>query len=103
MKIKRNIFWAVHTLYTLTLLVALTLLLSGCAAPRELERTQAVILMELHDTSPEGWATGQVGQWRFTGAVHQVDILKSAYPECVEHEIRHVFEGDWHVGPMHCR
>lgn len=27
-----------------------------------------------------------------------VRIKRSVYPDCIKHEIRHCFEGNWHVG-----
>jgi len=38
------------------------------------------------------------GLSRCANNVCVIEILRDRYPYCLHHEIRHVFEGDWHAG-----
>lgn len=69
-------------------------LLSGCddfdGQPPALERTTSVITLSVDpQLKTPGWAS-----WA-GGACH---ITLRQYPQCLAHEVRHCFEGDWHAG-----
>lgn len=89
----------------------LVLLASGCAIPKT--ETQTLIVrsakFEVHvvDILPHMQDTANaVTECSFyaddkTGEVLHIDkckiyIKEAVYPRCLAHEIRHVFEGDWH-------
>lgn len=70
------------------------LLLAGCDAfdppAPVLERTASVITVEIDP----GLKT--LGYARWSGALCTITLRK--YPVCLQHEVRHCLEGDWHVG-----
>lgn len=74
-------------------------LLGGCAGERTallLSRDEALIhvrLVERIDYKPN---TEAYGLSRCANGVCVIEVLRDRYPYCVEHEIRHVFEGAWH-------
>lgn len=77
--------------------ITLACLLAGCAsfdppAPAPI-RHAAFVHAELVDsfTNPS-----QRGQAVCNGNVCKVQILRKHYPFCLQHEMRHVFEGAWH-------
>ena len=84
------------------MIVLVGLLLVGCAdapAPVPL-RDLAVVTVRLVDQMPSECGNPEpFGCWieRLPG-VSEIYILKAYYPECLKHELRHAFEGDWHPG-----
>ncbi|WP_162934928.1 hypothetical protein [Pseudomonas cavernae] len=74
-------------------------LLSGCAmddAHLVLIRDDVLIhvrLVEHIDYKPGAEAYGLT---RCANGVCVLEILRDRYPFCLQHELRHAFEGDWH-------
>lgn len=71
--------------------------LAGCStfdppAPVPI-RHAAFVHVDLVDSFAD---PSQRGQAVCTGSVCQVQILRKHYPFCLQHEMRHVFEGAWH-------
>jgi hypothetical protein len=80
---------------------ALALLLSGCAADEQARtpaRDEALIHVRLVDHIDYKPGTHAFGLSRCANGVCTVEILRDHYPYCLDHELRHVFEGDWHAG-----
>jgi hypothetical protein len=82
------------------LVLAIVLVLSGCATD-EVARVPVrndvllhVRLVEHIDYKP---GTEAFGLTRCANDVCVVEILRDRYPYCLQHEIRHIFEGDWHA------
>lgn len=78
-----------------------TALMGGCVSqvhqPLPI-RDEAVIHVKLVDHIDYVPGAHAYGLSRCANGVCTVEILRQYYPHCVEHEIRHVFEGDWHPG-----
>lgn len=75
-------------------LVALVVL-SGCAyeAPVPVRTDMRVILK-----APQGYADNKRGTATYLPAINTCIVTLRQYPECLLHEIRHCFEGQWHPG-----
>lgn len=82
----------------------LALLLAGCAAPEPV-RDSAFIHFKLVDAVTITSMEGKAGVAICTSAgICEIQIRRDRYPECVEHEVRHAFEGPWHGSrPTTCR
>ncbi len=77
-------------------LIFICLLLTGCSifhAPNPVPTVDAIVatVMLTEDLPPF-----IMGEAHYGGAVCQVKIRKSNYPNCLTHELRHCFEGKWH-------
>ena len=75
----------------------LALALTGCASfdgpqPRRNEIYAHIVLV---DSLPAGVG----GDSLCINGVCTIRILRSLYPYCITHEVRHGFEGDFHAGP----
>ena len=80
--------------------LAIALLLSGCAtddAPRATVRDDVLIHVRLVDHIDYKPGTEAFGLARCANDVCVLEILRDRYPFCLQHEIRHAFEGDWHA------
>lgn len=91
------------TVKTAALIVAL--MLTGCTPHYDLIRTEAFVHYKIVEELSPPQKPNVVG---FTlcsdEGVCEVQILRDYYPECLEHEGRHVFEGAWHGDiPTNCR
>jgi len=85
----------------LALAAGAALLLAGCAGEpivAEPQRNEAVIHVRLVDHIDYEPGAHAYGLSRCANGVCTVQILRKFYPYCLTHEIRHVFEGDWHHG-----
>lgn len=77
------------------------MLLGGCASnepSRTPTRDEALIhvrLLDRIDYKPDAQAYGLS---RCANGACVIEILRKHYPYCLGHEIRHVFEGQWHEG-----
>ncbi len=81
--------------------LGLPALLSGCAisgAQRIPIRDEAMIHVRLVDHIDYKPGIRAYGLSRCANGVCTVEILRDHYPYCLDHELRHVFEGDWHAG-----
>ncbi|MFC3608571.1 hypothetical protein [Stutzerimonas tarimensis] len=80
------------------------LALGGCASqqpsgqPEPVARTEALIHVRLVDEIDYKPGTHAFGKTQCANNVCVVELLKSHYPYCLGHEIRHVFEDSWHAG-----
>jgi len=73
--------------------------LAGCdQAPAQIERTEALVHIRLVDQIDYKPGYEALGLSRCANGVCVVEVRRDLYPTCVTHEIRHVFEGDWHAG-----
>lgn len=61
-------------------------------------RDEALIHVRLVDHIDYKPGTRAFGMSRCANGVCTVEILRDHYPYCLDHELRHVFEGDWHAG-----
>ncbi|MCP9338566.1 hypothetical protein [Stutzerimonas xanthomarina] len=79
---------------------ALLALLTGCASEpaTPVTRDEALIHVRLVDKIDYKPSMKAFGLSRCANGVCVVEVLRENYPYCVGHEIRHVFEGDWHAG-----
>ena len=99
MKIKRSLFWALHSLITLTLLACFIVLITGCTTTHSPRIDEAFMHVKIVDEPGEDWPPRTAAITRGLGSrVSQIEVLRGYYPECITHEVRHVFEGDWHPG-----
>ena len=79
----------------LLLAISLTLLLASCASIPIPVHDKVFFSVELVDELPprvHGTSTCAFN------TICQIKLLRSQYPYCLIHEIRHGFEGDWHEG-----
>lgn len=76
--------------------LCLALLLVGCDAAPVPQRDEAIVHIRLVDTIDYKPGYDALGLSRCANDVCVVEVRKDLYPQCVTHEIRHVFEGDWH-------
>lgn len=84
--------------------MALVVALSACsffeAKRMPVNRDHVLVDIELVDELPPSAgvasASKKFGDYSCDGDFCHVRILRKTYPFCVTHEIRHVFEGDWH-------
>jgi len=73
--------------------------LAGCdQTPVTIERTEALVHIRLVDAIDYKPGYDALGLSRCANGVCMVELRKDLYPQCLTHEIRHVFEGDWHAG-----
>lgn len=86
-------------------LAMLSLTVTGCAAiPTP---TLAPVAKEVAITvveAPELLRTGERGRAYIKladGIPYACKIVLRKYPQCLQHEIRHCLEGDWHKGQSH--
>ncbi|WP_312938310.1 hypothetical protein [Stutzerimonas nitrititolerans] len=63
-----------------------------------MSREEALIHVRLVDRIDYKPGTQAYGLSRCANGVCVIEILRDRYPFCLNHEIRHVFEGDWHAG-----
>ena len=91
--------------FALAGLFALVLvLLTGCDSEQKPIIDQALFSVTLVDEPGTNWPAGSVAVTYAAGTGHsRIEILRDYYPECLEHEIRHVFEGPWHDQRTTCR
>ncbi len=76
-------------------LIIFCLILTGCSifhAPKPVPAVDAIVATV---TLTEELPPFILGTARY-GAVCDVKIRKSTYPQCITHELRHCFEGDFH-------
>ena len=78
-------------------LIFAALLLAGCSSPVPV-RDEIVAHIRLVDQINYKPGYDALGLSRCANGVCVVEIRRDTYPACVIHEIRHVFEGDWHAG-----
>lgn len=80
----------------LKLLLALTLLLSGCAifdSPQpQIIRNAFIVSISESDNLPHN----VLGTATYYPTINACVIALRKYPQCLLHEIRHCIEGDWH-------
>lgn len=97
-------FWLIHTLCTLALLACFIGLITGCAATHTPLIDEAFMHVKIVDEPGADWPPRTAAITRIDWPYSTIEVLRGYYPECITHEVRHVFEGDWHPdGPMHCR
>lgn len=80
--------------------LAVALLLSGCAtddAPRVIARNDVLLHVRLVDHIDYKPGTEAYGLTRCANDVCILQILRDRYPYCLQHEIRHAIEGNWHA------
>lgn len=79
-------------------LILAVLLLAGCdQSPVTIERTDAIVHIKLVDQIDYRQGYEALGLSRCANGVCVVEIRRDLYPQCLTHEMRHVFEGDWHA------
>lgn len=87
-----------RTLCELTLVAAL--LISGCVtddAPPAVLRDDVLLYVHLVDHIDYRSDTKAYGLTRCANNVCTLEILRDSYPYCLQHELRHAFEGNWHA------
>ena len=63
-----------------------------------------MVVVKIVETPGHDWPAGAVAITRGLGTgLSTIEVLRDYYPECVTHEIRHVFEGAWHDQRTTCR
>lgn len=65
----------------------------GCASQQELQTHEAFFSIEVTNDVPGGYATFLTHD---SQGQPMLLVKPTHYPTCVTHEIRHVFEGEWH-------
>ena len=87
------------------LVTAASLLITACTPHYDLIRTEAFIHYKIVDERSPPQKPSGVGVTRCSDqGICEIQILRDYYPECLEHEDRHVFEGNWHGDvPTNCR
>ena len=79
-------------------------LLTGCDSGQTPIIDRATFSVTLVDEPGANWPPGSVAVTYAGGTGYsRIEILRDYYPECLEHEIRHVFEGAWHDQRTTCR
>lgn len=91
--------------FALAGLCALVLvLLTGCDSEQKPIIDQALFSVTIVDAPGPNWPPGSAAVTYASGTGYsRIEILRDYYPECLEHEIRHVFEGAWHDQRTTCR
>lgn len=85
-------------------LILAALLLAGCDDQPKPKIKEALVVIKIVDTPAPDWPAGTAAITRGSGTgLSTVEILRDYYPECVTHEVRHVFEGAWHDQRTTCR
>lgn len=97
MGLKRRTFWSAYGLCVVGLTAALVLVGCDNAVPMP-QRTDAIAHIRLVDQIDYKPGYDALGLSRCANGVCVVEIRRDLYPACLVHEIRHVFEGDWHPG-----
>ena len=78
-------------------LLILLMIMSGCDShPPEPKRDNVFVEITLVDRLPPG--IQGLATYNLKTGFCKVQVLKSHYPRCLKHEIRHCFEGQWHEG-----
>ena len=73
-------------------------LLQGCSNPvYDIKTDKTTVVVELVDRVDNQGSYG-MAVWSDDYKRCHVRVLKSIYPHCITHEIRHCFEGDFHAG-----
>ena len=93
--------WTPHVSSRYALTLTFASLLAGCASKPQVppvSRDEALIHVRLVDRIDYKPGTQAYGLSRCANGVCVIEILRDRYPFCLNHEIRHVFEGDWHAG-----
>lgn len=73
------------------------LALAGCSDTPPPKIDSAFFEVVILDEPKPDWQLGTVAMTYGVGTgVSRIEILRSYYPDCITHEVRHVFEGDWH-------
>lgn len=75
--------------------------LGGCASEQTASlptRDEALIHVRLVDRIDYKPSMEAYGLSRCANGVCVIEVLRDRYPYCLEHELRHVFEGSWHSG-----
>ena len=86
------------------LCAAMLVMLTGCDDQPQPAITEALVVIKIVDTPAPDWPAGSAAITRGSGTgLSTIEILRDYYPECLEHEIRHVFEGAWHDQRTTCR
>lgn len=88
-------------LYTCCCLVGSAALLGGCASDGTSGvpiRDEAIFHVRLVDKIDYKPGAEAYGLSRCSNGVCEVELLRDHYPYCLGHEIRHIFEGQWHPG-----
>lgn len=68
---------------------------TGCAATPVPVHSEVFFSVKLVDTLPKGvYGTAKCT----TTNLCRIEIRRDTYPNCIQHEIRHGFEGNWHPG-----
>ena len=79
-------------------------ILTGCTDQPRPKITEALVVIKIVDAPAPDWPAGSAAITRGSGTgLSTIEILRDYYPECVTHEIRHVFEGVWHDQRTTCR
>lgn len=86
------------------LVLAVVLLLAGCDDQPKPKIDEALVVIKIVDTPAPDWPAGAAAITRgLNTGLSTIEILRDYYPECVTHEVRHVFEGAWHDQATTCR
>ena len=86
------------------LILAVVLLLAGCDDQPKPKINEALVVVKIVDAPASDWPAGAAAITRGLGTgFSTIEVLRDYYPECVTHEIRHVFEGAWHDQATTCR
>lgn len=76
-------------------LILAALLLAGCASPVPL-RDEIVAHIRLVDRIDYRPGYTAHGLSTCANGICRIEVLRSEYPGCITHEVRHGFEGNWH-------
>ena len=86
------------------LCAVILVMLTGCDDQPKPKITEALVVIKIVDTPAPDWPAGSAAITRGSGTgLSTIEVLRAHYPECLEHEIRHVFEGAWHDQRTTCR
>ena len=86
------------------LLAVMLVMLTGCDAQPQPKIKEALVVIKIVDSPGLDWPAGTAAITRGSGTgLSTIEILRDYYPECVTHEVRHVFEGAWHDQRTTCR
>ena len=78
-------------------------LLTGCDSGQP-TIDRATFSVTIVDKPGADWPPGSAAVTYASGTGYsRIEILRDYYPECLTHEIRHVFEGAWHDQRTTCR